>query len=420
MARAPLYAWQLETMNDKDKPTESPEHKLKKFLNKYDTPEKISEANIDNDMLFEIVNADYNWLPYYMDDLRAAAIEKIDAKGNEDFFIDIIKKSGHQGMCNEAIKKIECTSETEELFIKLAGNGVDEAINRLSEDTLAKIVGDKEINDCIIDYGYTKTIIDDTDSRICNKILEHISDENIIKDLGINYPTKDPVANFVIRKTSNQEALTEIAIHNNDKEICLRALKKISDMDALCEISISANKREINFEALKKISDEYLLIQIAENSKFYDIRAAAIDKISDKNVLKRISMEDTSKYVRISAEERINKIDAPLKDTEQSSNILNIHHLDKKHKIIVKQIQKQFPIIFSCIKDNTAIFETDLSSLGEEYTYLLPTNAEVMSGDAIDPYTAWIDMVDKINNEVKEYWPINSKYDIYVNVDDDE
>ena len=43
-----------------------------------------------------------------------------------------------------------------------------------------------------------------------------------------------------------------------------------------------------------------------------------------------------------------------------------------------------------------------------------------MSGDAIDPYTAWCDMVDKINNEVKEYWPINSKYDIYVNVDDEE
>lgn len=105
MAKAPLYAWQIEAMEEEYKKEKSSEHKLKKILNEFDTPATILNADLDSDILFDIVNADYNWLPKNIDDLRAAAIVKIDAIGNEDFFINILKSSTHHGMLNAAFKK---------------------------------------------------------------------------------------------------------------------------------------------------------------------------------------------------------------------------------------------------------------------------------------------------------------------------
>ena len=117
MAKAPLYAWQIESMEEENKEEKSSEYKLKKILNTFDTPAMILNADLDSEILFDIVNADYLGLPKNIDDLRAAAIEKIDANGNEDFFINILENSKHQGMLNAAFEKINFVSETDELFI---------------------------------------------------------------------------------------------------------------------------------------------------------------------------------------------------------------------------------------------------------------------------------------------------------------
>lgn len=62
------------------------------------------------------------------------------------------------------LKKINFTSENDELFIQLVTKGVHEAIIKL-EDFSAEIVGEKPYY----------------------KILENIADENIITDLGMNF-----------------------------------------------------------------------------------------------------------------------------------------------------------------------------------------------------------------------------------------
>lgn len=380
MGRTPLYSWQIETMGDNYKEEISPEYKLKKFLNKYDTPEKILNTKTDEHILFDIINADYNWLPYYIDDLRAAAIEKMDFKGNESFLIKILKNNSHHGMLNAAIKKIDYKHEYEPLFIKLANDGVDEAINILSEETLAEIVGNKEINDSFIDHGTYKTIIDDTDSKICYKILNHISDEKIIKYLGINYPTKEIIAKFVIENSKDQEALTTIALFNDNKDIRLDAVRNITDVEKLTKIVYS--------------------------SRIYDICVAAINRIPDKNVIENISENASSVYVRDFAKGKLN-----IKD--KSRSVL----LSEEDKLSIEQIEEKFyPLKFCYAKANTIKFEISFEKLPYEYIDMLPTNGQMLSGDAIDPYVAWAAMEEQLTRDVKKYWPINSKYDIYIEV----
>lgn len=384
MAKPPLYSWQIEAMGDNYTEDISPEYKLKKFLNQYDTPEKILNAKTDEDILFDIINADYNWLPYYIDDLRAAAIEKIDSEGNEDFFMNIIKNNSHHGILNAAIKKIDYNQKYEFIFIKLADNGVDEAINKLSEETLGEIVGNKEINDSFIDYGYTKTIIDDTDSKICYKILNHISDEKIIKDLGLKYPNKEIIAKFVIKNTNNQNALTKIALCNDNNDICLEAIRKISDVEKLTKIVYS--------------------------SEIYDICVAAINRISDKNILENISKNASSIYVRDFTKRKLNIKDKSISIT-----------LSDEDKSSIEQIEDKFyPLKFCHVGVNNSVkFTIPFEKLPYEYIDMLPTNGQMLSGDALDPHVAWTAMKEQLTNDVKKYWPINSKYDIYIEVTED-
>lgn len=274
MAKAPLYAWQIESIEEEYRKGESSKEKLEKILSTFNTPAMILNADLDQDILFDIVNSKY----LGFNDRRAAAIEKIDATGNEDFFINILKTCNHQGMLNAAFKKVNFTSENDELFIQLVSKGVHEAINKL-EDISAEIVGDKPYY----------------------KILENITDENIIIDLGNNFYHKKLIANFVIKNTNNQNALTKIALYNEDKEICIDAIKKISDNAKLTDITRHHNNKEICFEAIKKISDDNKLTDIVLYHEINEICFEAFKKISDEDNLQKIALYGNDKKMRLEA-----------------------------------------------------------------------------------------------------------------------
>ena len=89
--------------------------------------------------------------------------------------------------------------------------------------------------------------------------------------------------------------------------------------------------------------------------------------------------------------------------------------LDEMHQQSIKKIEKEFPITFSHVENNVAIFNGYIEDFGDEYIENLPTIGEVMSGEG-NSMDAWFRMIDAITNEVKKYWPINSRYRIQLDM----
>ena len=178
--------------------------------------------------------------------------------------------------------------------------------------------------------------------------------------------------------------MTKIALCNDNNDICLEAIRKISDVEKLTKIVYS--------------------------SEIYDICVAAINRISDKNILENISKNASSIYVRDFTKRKLNIKDKSISIT-----------LSDEDKSSIEQIEDKFyPLKFCHVGVNSSVkFTIPFEKLPYEYIDMLPTNGQMLSGDALDPHVAWTAMKEQLTNDVKKYWPINSKYDIYIEVTED-
>ncbi len=103
---------------------------------------------------------------------------------------------------------------------------------------------------------------------------------------------------LIIKETSDQEALLEIAGHERHAETRKAIIKRINDEELIkrCLLSDGNIHSEILDAFLKKIPDQNGLAEIYQNAQNDYVRDAALKKITDKTILKEIILKNPIRY----------------------------------------------------------------------------------------------------------------------------
>ena len=110
-----------------------------------------------------------------------------------------------------------------------------------------------------------------------------------------------------LKETSQEELFSKYKKTTNIKKRC-ELIDHITDAEALTEIALNDQDRNARYRAVSHIWDQNALAHIAEKDDEWGVRSAAVKKLTDWEVLERIAAQDPERVVRTLAAERIKNL----------------------------------------------------------------------------------------------------------------
>ena len=110
-----------------------------------------------------------------------------------------------------------------------------------------------------------------------------------------------------LKETSQEELFSKYKKTTNIKKRC-ELIDHITDAEALTEIALNDQDRNARYRAVSHIWDQNVLAYIAEKDDEWAVRSAAVKKLTDWEVLERIAAQDPERVVRTLAAERIKNL----------------------------------------------------------------------------------------------------------------
>lgn len=110
-----------------------------------------------------------------------------------------------------------------------------------------------------------------------------------------------------LKETSQEELFSKYKKTTNIKKRC-ELIDHITDAEALTEIALNDQDRNARYRAVSHIWDQNALAHIAEKDDEWGVRSAAVKKLTDREVLERIAAQDPERVVRTLAAERIKNL----------------------------------------------------------------------------------------------------------------
>ncbi len=110
---------------------------------------------------------------------------------------------------------------------------------------------------------------------------------------------------------------------HSDPKVRLAALDTLDDAQAISKIALADDDYHVRLKAVEKITDQATLAEIAQNDKSLSVREKAISQLNYEKVLKKIALSSRNPTLRSAAVKRIKKAELLMKilRKEQDGNI---------------------------------------------------------------------------------------------------
>jgi len=199
-----------------------------------------------------------------------------------------------QGQCSYAVEQVTAVLHIDapELLISIVMNenanaeARAEAIKRIPEKKLQEVITDIE------------------DDYICSKVIERISNQEVLENIiSRDYGFLAKCA--AVERIESTEKLLEV-INNCDESGIVRrhAVLQIEDQSTLLNLARSHSCEYVRTGAIEALNDGKLAVSFIDDKSEY-VRSAIVEAISDQKMLEKIALFDTSNAVQVSA---INKL----------------------------------------------------------------------------------------------------------------
>ena len=164
--------------------------------------------------------------------------------------------------------------------------------------------------------------LNDNDWHVRQLAVKHVEDESVLKSI-LNNDLSTNVAVTAMNRIDDEDFLIDTCLNNPFSHIRLAALNRICDeklisdddlKSLLSEVALNDPDDFICQTALTNPNfyDEGVLERIAESGRDVKIRCGAILKITDENVLKELALNSPDKFIRNAAIQNLNLNDADI------------------------------------------------------------------------------------------------------------
>lgn len=108
-----------------------------------------------------------------------------------------------------------------------------------------------------------------------------------------------------IKDSETESALRQIAFHDSDDEMRLKAVSKIKDQTTLLHVAFFDQDIDVKTLAVSKLTSQSSLQHVAFFNEDVEIRKLAVSKLTDKTALQHVAKFDSDIEIRKMAEDRL-------------------------------------------------------------------------------------------------------------------